>query len=645
MKRILFILVLFIGLSFYFITDSNELCNDYYDTVNRKFFKKDRLDKDKYIYSTFTLAQEKSNEVRDGIINDIVDGNVSIGVRDKAKILYNNVLDYDNRDIVGIKPLEKYIDMVMNSNNINSLISNGIILETELGIDIFTRMVVDKDFVDNSKNIVYLYPVTFAFGSSTFYFADDNYMVYKAYIKKAIIDLLEEYGMNKSEARLVSNEVVSFYTDVSNSSKPLDSYEDVTSNYNVVDINYLGSIYNKFDVDNYLSNRGINEITYSLVDEGQYKKINDYLDDKYLMLWKKVVLVKVLSSYANYLDLGYREVINNLNNNLTGTNKSNDLEEDAIDLVSSVFVNEVDEIYSKRVIYLDDINYLDSLFNDLKKCFKKILDNNMWLSEETKKRALEKLKAMKVYIGNYNENISDIEIEVKGDNLIDNIMSINESVYLRELDKLKNNKNDKIISDSEVNAYYNPMTNAVYIPSSVMFLFDNKDSYYEKLGTIGMVIAHEIIHGFDYNGSLFDSKGNLNNWWIDEDRDNFFKLKNKVSDYYSKVEVLDGKYIDGDKTVNENIADIGALNIITSVAMNNGASDNDLKVMYSSFARFWRSQATDDYVKLLLLNDSHSPNKYRVNNVLSLIGEFYDVYKVYPWNDMYVNNGDRINIW
>jgi len=645
MKKIIFVLVLILGLSFYFVTNANEVCNDFYDTINDKFLNKDYLGEDEYIYNTFVLAQKESNKVRDGIVGDIVSGKINIGDSNKIKVLYNNVLDYEERNRVSTSTLDWYIDKVMTSNNIDELINNGIMIEKELGIDIFTRVVIDKDFLDNTKNIVYLYPVSFAFGSTVDYYIDEDYMAYKAYIKRAIINLLEEYGVSKNEARLVSSEVVSFYTDISNSSKLSDSYEDVTSYYNVVDREYISNVYNKFDMIKYLSDKEIKTFEYSLVDEGQYKKINEYLTDEYLMIWKKVIFVKILSSYANYLDLGYRDIVIDLNNSLTGIDSSNELEEDAVNLVNSVFSNDVDEIYSSKVISEADIEYLNDLFNDIKKQFKNILENNKWLSKETKEKALEKLEAMKVYVGNYNNGVSDIEIEVSGNSLVENIISINKSSYLREIDKLNNNMDIKALNDSEVNAYYSPMSNAVYIPSSVMFLFDSEDKYYEKLGTIGMVIAHEVTHGFDYNGSMFDSDGNLSNWWNDDDRDNFAKLKDQVSKYYSEIEVLDGKYIDGDKTVNENIADMGALKIITGVAISNKASDDDLKTMYSSFAKFWKSQATEDYTKLLLLNDSHSPNKYRVNAVLSLIDEFYDVYKVFPWNEMYVSDNKRISVW
>lgn len=643
MKKIIFLLVFMVGIVFYVITDRNSYANDYYDTVNKKFLSSDVLEDDEYVYNTFVDAQDKSDEVRDNIVKNIVSGN-SGNYSSDIRMLYNNVVDIKKRNSVGIGPLKGYIDKVFGSKDIDELVKNILVVERELGVDIFTRISVDNDFLDNSKNIVYLYPVTFAFGSSADYFVDDDYMAYKAYIKRAIINLLEVYGMSRNEARFISSEIINFYTEISSGSKLASYYEDVSNYYNIVDSNTLSDVYTKFDVVSYLKDRGINEYKYSLVDIGQYEKINDYLIEEYLDIWKSVVLVKILSSYASYMGNDYRNVVLELNNSLTGVKEVVDLEEEAIELVSNVYYEEVDRIYEKEVITEVDKTKINDMFNDIKKCFYKILSDNEWLSDDTKKKALNKLDAMKVYIGINEDNINR-DINILGNSLVENVISINKSSFLNDLVRLEDNSDIKAMSEVIVNAYYSPMENAVYIPSSVMFLLDSGDSYYEKLGTIGMIIAHEITHGFDYNGSMFDDKGNLNNWWTDNDRDNYTKLKNKVSEYYSKFEVMDGKYINGDKTVNENIADMGALKIITEVLVDKGASRDEMKEMYVSFGKFWKSQERDDYAKLLLLNDSHSPNKYRVNAVLSLIDEFYDLYNVFPWNDMYVSNNNRVIVW
>ena len=160
-----------------------------------------------------------------------------------------------------------------------------------------------------------------------------------------------------------------------------------------------------------------------------------------------------------------------------------------------------------------------------------------------------------------------------------------------------------------------------------------------------MVIAHEITHAFDSNGSKFDEKGNLSNWWTEKDFNNYKEIKQKVIDYYNKYEVIDGIYIDGEKTVNENIADLGAVSCITNLALNKKATNKELKQMYESLANMWATVSTEEYQKLLLLQDTHAPSKYRVNATLSSIDTFYKVYNINKFNDMYINKTSRITVW
>ena len=137
----------------------------------------------------------------------------------------------------------------------------------------------------------------------------------------------------------------------------------------------------------------------------------------------------------------------------------------------------------------------------------------------------------------------------------------------------------------------------------------------------------------------------MNNWWSDEDREVFKRLSDEVVDYYSSFEVIEGKHINGEKTVNENIADLGALACIVEIAKDNDASHDEFKKMFEAFASVWASRESEEYMELLLLQDVHAPNEFRVNAVLSSIEEFYQVYYIYPLNDMWISKNDRVMVW
>lgn len=632
------------------------LSDDYYEIINEKTLSVNHIKDGEYSWSKFYEAQEKSDEMVDEIIKELVfsnNSNVDSKIVNNMKVVYYNALNWEERNKSGLFSLNSYLERINKVSNIWDFINVVIEVENDLGVDIFTNIVVEADYKDNSQNIVYFYPVTLAFGSSVDYFVDADYMTYKAYIKRAMIQLLKVYGYDKSKAREVVSDLVSFYEQIGEVSKLSSELQEVDSYYNLVSLDELSSIYSNLDIINYLKKKGIfEEEKYSLVDDLQYEFINNYLKDEYLELWKQHVIVKVLDSYAMYLGSDYVDVILELNHSLLGVEDSEEDRNDvALDIVSGIFSSTIDSVYDSKVMTSEKKEYLENLVGDILDNYVMMLKNNEWLSEKAKETAILKVKNMEVYIGN-SEKVSTIDfrnLNLKsfgdGSSLVDNIIDIIKLERLNDLERLSNNKTSKVMAESVVNAYYKLSSNAIYLPASISLLFDEKDDYYTNLGSVGMVIAHEITHAFDSNGSKFDASGNLSEWWTKDDKQKFENLKDDVVSYYNNYYVIDGKYIDGEKTVNENIADLGSLSCIVDIALDKNASDVEIKKLFSSFAKLWVSQEKEEYLKLLLLQDTHSPNKYRVNAVLSSIDTFYDVYNVDIFDDMYIARENRVSVW
>ena len=223
-------------------------------------------------------------------------------------------------------------------------------------------------------------------------------------------------------------------------------------------------------------------------------------------------------------------------------------------------------------------------------------------------------------------------------------MNIEDLIY-NELVRLKEDKIKFDFSPTVVNAYYNPLDNSINFPAALKELYKTNDDYYAILGSIGTIISHEITHAFDNNGAKFDENGNRVNWWNDEDYSKFEELQKEVSEYYSNFEVIDGIYVDGEKTVGENIADLGGFSFIVSMAREKGANRDDMKVFFSSYASLWASEYIDSYQKLLVLSDTHSPDRIRVNAVVSSIDYFYELYQIGPNDDMYIEPNKRVKLW
>lgn len=639
----------------YFIFDDKKdylFKTDYYEAVNQDVLKAHHLSNDEYTWSRFTEAQDKSDDSVDQLIFSIVSGN-TYGLDDivfqNIQTIYSKASDWEKRGDDGIQVLIPYLDMIENSQSILELVDCIVVVENDLGVDILTNVIVGSDYIDNQKNIVYFYPVTLAFDASSDYIVNSDYMTYKAYLKRACIQLWEVYGYSKQDARKIVNQVFSFYEELSNHSKLASDLEDIRLYYQVISKDDFLNLYFNILIEEYLMKRGIFDVNYySIVDLSQYQYLNESLTEDNLDVWKKVIETKILSSYAIYGSFEYANIVTNLNDSLLGVAKENMDSSQNLDIVEELFSKEIDFIYEREVLDQNKEEILREMFYQIKSYYGKMLEENDWLEQNTIVKAKQKLDKMDVVIGlsdDYETLLGDVKLLSFQDSLIEDVIYFRQLQRDDELSWLRSGKRKIGVSQSLVNAYYQPLTNSIIIPASFVYLMEDGNDYYEQLGSIGMILAHEMTHAFDGNGAWFDEFGNLSSWWSDKDLYEFEKLKKRVSEYYSKYEVIDGEYINGEKTVNENIADLGALSCIVGIARDRGANDEEMRKMFSSFARLWVSQESDFYMELLLLQDVHAPNKYRVNAVLSSIDDFYKVYHVHAWDEMSISKSDRVRVW
>lgn len=618
--------------------------SDYYDYINKDNLKTLKLKKDEYTKSTFTKAQDKVDKQTNNIIEKLKQQDENSNIN----ILFNQLIDIDTRNKENITPLEKYITKINSSNNIKEYINNAIDIENDLSIPIFTNIQITKDFKDSHKNIVYLIPITYDFGTSSDYYANADYMSYKALIKQYGLKILKTYGYNTKQARELSTNITNMYNTIACISLQSKDLEDISKYYNIINKEDLQKIYSNLDIDYYLNKKNIpSNQKLSIVDINNYKAMNKYLTEDNLEVLKQSTILKILETYAPYLSKNYNDIIYELSSKLTNTKNNNTINKQANDTIKKLFTYDIDKYYENNYFQEENKQYLQNMTNDILNFYKKDLPNVSWLSSKTKQKALKKLEKMTVNIGLVDAN-NDYSKEYNlnsQDSLIQNIIKIQNIINKHELAKLQSSTTSQEISQTTVNAYYNPNDNSINLPISTINLFAPKNTYYQNLGTIGMIIAHEITHAFDTNGSKFDEDGNLKNWWTKEDRQKFNELEKKVIKYYNKYEPVAGEEINGKKTVNENIADLKAVSTISQIALSKNATNKEMKEMYTSFAELWANVSTDEYQKLLLLNDTHAPAKYRVNATLSSTDAFYKTYNLTPFDKMYLKPNARIKVW
>ena len=634
---ILILLSSFLFSNFGKLNSKNQI-NDYYDYINRKELKSIKLDDEKLAYTRFNEYQEKVDDEIKDISKNIKENNSG------ALKLYNLYLS-DERNNLGISPLNNYLNRINNCSDINNFTRVVTDIEKELYMDIFMSMSVSPDMKDNSKNIVYLDSVKLDFDVDPYIYSDANYSSYAAYLKQGQLRYLKLIGYDKNTARDVSSKLFNMEKDIARNSKSYEDSVDYVKMYNKITKDELKEIYSNLDVDYYLDSKGIlNEEYYSIVDRDNYIYFNSLLTNDNLDLLKEFVKIRIIEHYASYLSDDYIFIATDISNKMNGINKEYSKEELADMIVNNVYSDVIEKEYVDRNKSDEKKKYLEELFKDIINYYKGEIKNIDWMSNDTRSFALKKLDTMKINVSNFDKEIYSDKYNITDSGLFQNILNIEKINNDMMLDRLHNNLKKSQYSETMVNAFYNPQDNSINFPTAYLGLIDLNKDYYENLGIVGMVVGHEVTHAIDSNGAKFDYKGNLNDWWTKRDYKEFKKLTFKVVDYYSKYEIS-GINVNGEVTLGENIADLGAIRCISGIAKNKGATNEDMKRMYSGFAKNFIIKVNPTYEKMLMASDVHSPNKVRVNATLSSTDEFYDTYKINKNDGMYINKKDRVKVW
>lgn len=619
--------------------------DDFYTNINSEIIANHELESDKEYWSLmFTETQDKVDDKKTEIINEIVANKdmYTIGTSEyKICKLYESILNQENN----MKKLDAYIESIDNSKSIDELMNNLAKTDKELSLGIFINSGLQNDYKDNTQTIVMIAPFTFDYGNIySDYYTNPLYSSYVATYIEFDREIFKLYGYSEEEAKESVRKISRFYTEIAKNSKSMEELTEVQSYYNIVTKNELKDIFSNINIDTFLSSYS-NEYNISIVDEKQARSLNSYLTIENLDTLKECIKLQILQNYGSYADTQYYNLMNKLEAKLTGTDITEDTMEDyAVDLISSYFDTEISQEYIKKYANDNSINEFKQIINDIIEEYKIKIKDNEWLSEKTKQKAVLKLENMKVNVGypeKWEENSTEYDLN---DNLLDNIINMNKVNAEYANNAIINKEKYWIMSPLTVNAYYNFQDNSINFPIALLEyeLYSENNTYYQNLGSLGSIIAHEITHAFDNNGALFDEKGNLNNWWQEEDYKKFEELQKEVINYYNEYKV-NGKAVNGKQTVGENIADLGGVSCVIDIAKRKGATKEDLQVIFKEYANIWASKSTEEYTKLLLIMDTHSPDKVRVNAVLSSIDEFYEVYDITENDEMYKEK--KLKVW
>ena len=636
-KYILYAIIFVVAIIAAFIYLNKNYIDNYYEYINKETIK-DKEDGWSYIDD---INKEISNDANN-IVKEIIN-NPTTSEEKNIKEFYNEYLNIEFRNKNGLKDLELYIDKINKTTNINDFITEAIKLEKELSIELLMSKSIMKDF-KTGKNILYITPIPMDYGYSSDYYSNETLTTVKNNFKLYNNKLLREYGYTAGEALDITNQIDDFYTNLANNSIKQDDLLNTEKYYNIIDKSALSKIYTNLDINKYFNELGLSKIDkLSLVDEKSYQELNKYLTNNNLSLWKNIATIKILQTYAEYTTENYETIFTKLNKNLLG--KEYTREETAYDLIKQIYPNEISKNYNNKYLSDDTKNYISNLTNEIIKEYEDMI-NTSWMDNETKSKAVTKLNNIKINIGtSYIKDLSSYYDFDSNISLVKNIINLNKVVRAASYEMLDTTTTTNALPDYTFNAYYDVTSNSINILTGSTKVIKDINNKYENLGSIGFIIAHEISHAFDNNGSKFDENGFLSNWYTTSSQEKYQEIQNKVIDYYNNYEIIHNVSNNGTRTIGENIADLGAMECITNILIKNNANKKDYQTTYESFAKVWANNYSKSTKVLQSLIDTHSPNEIRVNGVLSSTERFYETYKIDSKDLMYIEPEKRVNIW
>ena len=624
--------------------------DDFYAAVNKETLEKMQILDGNARAGVLEELQMKSLRQIDNIINDIsIKNNPKGSMRQKIADLYNCILDVEDRNKKGIAPIRGYLDEIENVKNISELTILNTKLSKELCVYPFMQFNLTIDLEDSSKYMLLFSSIKPLMNKEVYFEESSRKNAYINYLKT----LLLLSGENEECADKNAKMYFAFEKELAESMLSPQEERDINKIFNVKSYSKLCMMFPDFDMKAVLDSSGLLEDNRIIVtDTGLTEKFAQLYNQSNLEVLKIAMKISLLDSCGSMLNEEFVIAEETLNNEILGINGTLAPNQRAVAVLKSVMPEYLGQIYAEEYFDEESKKDVENMVADITGVFKERIDSIAWMGEETKSHAKRKLDLLKVKIGypdsfeTYIDNV-DIVSPKHGGTYFQNMTAVTKAAikYYAMFQNTVPSRDMWTLTPYTVNASYNPAVNDITLPAAILQypLYDKDSSYEENLGGIGYIIAHEITHAFDANGARFDENGNISNWWSDDDYAAFYLLCQKAVDFFGGYEAIPAVAVNGELTLNENIADLGAASCITQLA---GRLKNpDYKLLYESVAKAWVATYSREYAKYAMLVDPHSDNKARVNRVLVNFPEFYEAFDIKETDGMYVPPEERLVIW
>jgi len=608
-------------------------------------------------FGSFDMLAENNREQLKGLIAEIASKEHEKGsVAQKVGDLYNLAMDTEKLNADGMAPIKEDLDKI---NAIKD--KAGIIgMMAELAGSAYFQFYVGADIMNSKMNIFQLYQGGIGLGEKEYYIDTDEATtdIREGY-KKHIVKMFQLIGQDEKQATQSMEAVMEIETRLAQKSFNAVEQRNPVANYHMFTLDELKKEIAGFDWDAYIHAVGVKGVTSLNVSQVEPVKeavaiINELPLDKQ----KAYLQWKLISDASAYLSEEF--VAQNFEfygKVMSGRKEDQPRWKKAVSTVNGVLGEAVGQMYVEKYFPAAAKERMVQLVKNLQTALGERIRALEWMGEETKAKAIDKLNSFYVKVG-YPDKWKDYSsLSIEKDSYWANIKRASKFAVDEMLAKAGKpvDIEEWHMTPQTVNAYYNPTTNEICFPAGILqypFFDMNADDAF-NYGAIGVVIGHEMTHGFDDQGRQFDKEGNLKDWWTVEDAERFNERSKVLVDYFNKIEVLPGLMANGELTLGENIADHGGLQI-SYQAFKNATKNAPLAEVdgftpeqrfFLAYSGVWAGNIRDEQIRVYTKSDPHSLGRWRVNGALPHINAWYEAFGITENDPLYLVPEKRASIW
>ena len=615
-------------------------------------------------FGSFDQLQENNNTRVNGILAGMLKKNYPQGtVEQKLSDFYKLAMDSVRRNREGVTPVKPILGEMEAAHTLGDLLK----VQRKYGIFAYgvpMGMMFGADEKNAKMNILNIYQGGLTLGQREYYLDNDPTTVeIRAAYKQFIVDMFKLFGFTEQQAEQKRDLILRFETALALISKSRTELRDVEANYNKMTLKEFEQRYPNIDLKGLCAAEGVDAryIQEMVVGQPDFLAGLDKLtatqsadELRAYMEWD------VLTQAANYLSDDVRTLsFGFFSKTMRGAKEDQPRWKRATSQVEGMMGEALGRIYCEKYFPASSKKRMEELIANLQKSLAERIKAQTWMSDSTKQNALDKLAAFYVKVGYPNtwKDLSKLTIDPKK-SYYENMLSCLTFWTNDEIQRKAGKPVDRDewqMTPQTVNAYYNPTTNEICFPAGILQypFFDPKADDAFNYGAIGVVIGHEMTHGFDDQGRHYDKDGNMHDWWTAEDTKRFNERADMYADFFNHIKVLPDLNANGRYTLGENLADHGGLQVAYYAFKHATEGKKQKKLLgftpeqrfFLAYSGVWAANITEKEIRSRTKSDPHALGKWRVDGALPHIDMWYDAYNVKPGDKMYLPKSERLELW